>query len=253
MIKIEKKFPKELIDLNQWVGWEGKKNEKGKLKKRPIGPGKGSCARVNDPGTWASFDESLKCLEEKNFDGIGFVFTKDDPYIGIDLDHCIKNGEISSESMEIIDTFDSYTEISPSGNGIHIIIKGELPEGWKKNDNVEIYDSGRFFTMTGNRFANSSLSINDRTQEIKAFHIAQSPEPTEKKLTNSGLDQRDQGLIKQAEAAINGDKFQSLWNGYQHGYLSCLKKWIRTFGCSIVLMERLILEMVIFCHINGNI
>ena len=91
------------------------------------------------------------------FDGIGFVLSDADPYLGFDLDDCIgPEGQLSSQVQSIIDRLDSYSEISPSGNGIRIIMEGKLPEGVKNRRSdidgakaVEIYDRARYLTMTG--------------------------------------------------------------------------------------------------------
>ena len=58
--------------------------------------------------------------------GVGFVFTADDPFVGIDLDDCIENGELHPDAVEIVRQLDSYTELSPSGSGIHVIIRAGL-------------------------------------------------------------------------------------------------------------------------------
>jgi primase-polymerase (primpol)-like protein len=86
----------------------------------------------------------------KPFLGIGFVFTESDPYCGIDLDDVIdENGVIDPEAHAIIDKMDSYTEVSQSGRGIHIIVRGKKPNSQCRRGNVEIYDKGRYFALTG--------------------------------------------------------------------------------------------------------
>jgi primase-polymerase (primpol)-like protein len=92
------------------------------------------------------------------FAGIGFVLTPDDPFAGIDLDHCRdpETGEIEPWASEIVDRFQSYTEISPSGAGIRIFIRGTLPAGkGRHRGRVEVYDRGRFLTVTGQRLEGS--------------------------------------------------------------------------------------------------
>ncbi len=72
------------------------------------------------------------------------------PYVGIDIDHCIKDGVYSDLAKDVIALFQSYTEISPSGTGVHIICKGQLISSGKKNSQLglEVYDTGRYFTVT---------------------------------------------------------------------------------------------------------
>jgi putative DNA primase/helicase len=79
---------------------------------------------------------------------VGFVFSSGDPYTGIDLDNCVdKNGEIASWAFEIVRYFDSYTELSASASGLHIIVRGDIPN--RRNGGLEVYSSKRFFIMTG--------------------------------------------------------------------------------------------------------
>jgi putative DNA primase/helicase len=91
----------------------------------------------------------------KPVDGIGFVFTADDPYVFVDLDHCVTDGVIHPTAQRIIDLLDSYLELSPSGTGVHIIVRGQVPVDvgnrttgpW--GGSLEVYDRDRFATMTG--------------------------------------------------------------------------------------------------------
>jgi len=151
-------LPPELFPLPQWVMWQ-KEFRNGKQTKVPYNPN--ACdirASVKDPQTWATFYTCKEKLESNQgkFDGIGFVFTATDPFCGIDLDKCRnpETGEIEEWANEIIKEVGSYTEISPSGTGVHILIKGELPPGRRRKDKVEMYDRGRYFCMTGDRYSN---------------------------------------------------------------------------------------------------
>lgn len=79
---------------------------------------------------------------------MGFVFSSADPYTGIDLDNCVdEDGEIAAWALEIVRYFDSYTELSATGTGLHIIVRGDVPN--RRKGNVEGYSSKRFFTVTG--------------------------------------------------------------------------------------------------------
>lgn len=166
-------IPKELKQLKRWVCFKVIQDEKGKSTKRPYNALTGNFAKVNDGLTWTSFDMALRGCVKYNFDGIGFVFTNG--YFGIDIDnHPDENGvlpmndeEFNELVKEFIDALDSYAETSQSGLGVHIICQGKLPEGSrrKKNSNVEMYDTGRFFAFTGNVIHN--VSINFREEEVK--------------------------------------------------------------------------------------
>jgi len=134
-------IPKELKDKQQWVGWTMLDN-----RKMPMCPYTGRAAKSSDPHTWGSFYDAVRVSREKNWSGIGFVFNKD--YVGIDLDHCVTEKVINPFGNKVLEQTQSYAEYSPSGTGIHIIAKGTIPRALK-TDTIEIYNTGRYFTMTG--------------------------------------------------------------------------------------------------------
>ena len=108
-------IPTELRALPQWVAWTEKKE--------PINPKTGIFAKTSDPSTWGTYEEAITCCRQKQLQGIGFVFSDTDPFAGIDLDDSIdtNTGEVSAWAKEIVNQFSSYTEISPSGRGLHIL------------------------------------------------------------------------------------------------------------------------------------
>lgn len=145
-------IPDELTEREQWVGWEDVKI--------PINVRTGNAASSTDPDTWSPFKEVREAVLSGKYKGVGFVLTEDDSYTIIDLDHVIdpKTGEIEPWAQAIIDRMDSYTEISQSGTGIHIIIRGKKPgdKCKRKDGQVEIYDHARYFALTGNLWGGSS-------------------------------------------------------------------------------------------------
>ena len=153
----------ELKLLNNWVVYRNFKN--GKL---PFNPITNVVAKTNDSKTWAPYNIALNIFQNHSYDGIGFVFNNIDEYIGIDLDNCIIDNQINSFAQKIIILLDSYTEYSPSRNGLHIICKAEqfknINIGIKRN-NIEIYNNDRFFTVTGDIYL--KRSINERSKEIQ--------------------------------------------------------------------------------------
>lgn len=168
-------IPYELQKLRQWVLWSyeerpDKKNGGTKLTKVPKQVD-GNNASPTYKGTWSSFSAAKHVMQEYGFNGIGFVFTAEDDFIGVDIDACVDDkGNISEFAKKVIDALDSYTEFSPSGKGVHIIIQGALPEGFKKgmrNDElgIEIYSEGRYFTFTGDKENGNNVVI-ERTEEL---------------------------------------------------------------------------------------
>ena len=145
-------IPRELKNTPQWVTWRGE-NIGGKWTKPPY-QSSGAKARTNDPSTWVSFDKAVATFELDGWlDGVGIVLTQADPYVGVDLDHCREKGtgNIESWAREIIEKLDSYTEISPSGTGVRIIVRAKLPHGGRKKGHFEIYDRDRYLTITGHQ------------------------------------------------------------------------------------------------------
>ena len=149
-------IPLELKAQPQWVAWRQEERE-GKPTKIPYQPrNPKKKASSTNPDTWGTFEQALSVAQTNGFHGIGYVFSPQDDYAGIDLDHCRnpETGEISEWAWEIIRRLNSYTEISPSGTGVHILIKGTVPPGGNSKGlagggKVEMYSQGRYFTMTG--------------------------------------------------------------------------------------------------------
>ncbi|MBU2431109.1 MAG: hypothetical protein KKH99_10480, partial [Proteobacteria bacterium] len=202
-------IPEELIEFDQWVAWKAVPT-KNKMKKIPINPNSGQPAKVNDPDTWGSYEDAVKCFENYGFDGIGFVFTKNDPFVGIDFDECFIDETLLPETEELINQIGSYTEISPSGNGLHTIIKGKLPDGGIREGKIEIYDTGRFFTVTGNQFPDTPDEIMDRCDIIDSL--------LKNNFTRTKPVDNDKLVLDKAFKNKNGDKFKSLWEGRYQGY-----------------------------------
>jgi putative DNA primase/helicase len=108
----------------------------------------GRKASSTDLLTWGTFEKALEAYENGQFDGVGFVFSSADPYTGIDLDNCVGgDGEMALWALEIARYFDSYTELSATGTGLHVIVRGEVAN--RRKGDVEVYSSKRFFTVTG--------------------------------------------------------------------------------------------------------
>ena len=136
-------IPEELRELQRWVCANADS-------KRPMKCFENTAASVSKPGTWGDFEEALEAIENGIYEYAGFVFD-DDGYIGIDIDHAFdEDGLLSDEAVEAINACGSYTELSKSGKGLHIICKGTIPFKGKNNrEGWEIYKQARFFVLTG--------------------------------------------------------------------------------------------------------
>lgn len=161
-------IPAEIKTLRQWV--LAKTGKAGS----PINPRGYVAAKVSDPATWGSFEEccAARC---DGFPLLGFVFTSADPYVGVDLDACIdpETNDLNDEARAIVDSIDSYTEISPRGSGVHLLVRANIARAYKRAG-MEIYQSGRYFRMTGCHYPGTPLEINSRTLQVCALFPSQS-------------------------------------------------------------------------------
>jgi primase-polymerase (primpol)-like protein len=141
-------IPSELRRRPQWVAWRLEERD-GKPTKVPYIAGGVGKASSTDSETWRTFEEAVQALKTGRYNGVGFMFSSGDPYVGVDLDKCRdpETGELEEWAAEIVRDLDGYVEVSPSGKGVHIIVCGKAPN--KRRGRVEVYGSERYFTMTG--------------------------------------------------------------------------------------------------------
>lgn len=206
-------IPFELANFKQWVCW----GWKGRPLKMPVNPKIEKPAKAGIQETWGTFTQAVARINEGKCSGIGFEFTQSDGLVGIDLDHCIEGNRIFPEAAEWIQQFNSYTEVSQSGTGIHIICKGSLPGKAIKSKTVEMYDSSRFFALTGNVYNNkmalyeAQKAINSLYGKLVAAREKKQGDPTDRQSSNLSLD--DSKLLKVAANAQNGSLFCDLFQG----------------------------------------
>lgn len=147
-------IPTELKALRRWAPWKAIWNEeRGKWDKVPYRP-EGYGLSSMQPDRWVSFEEAVRAFDTGGgkYSGVGLVLTGMTDVVGIDLDRCITDGQIAPWAQEIIDSVDSYTELSPSGAGLRILARGSIPEDVQDNTvGIEVYNGhkGRFLTVTG--------------------------------------------------------------------------------------------------------
>jgi hypothetical protein len=175
-------------------------------------------ASSTDQTTWATFEQAYEAYEKSlDLDGIGFVPSHNDFIVGIDLDHCIDDaGNIAPWAMEILILLNSYTEISPSGHGLRIFIKGKLPGKGRKKGNIEVYDKDRYLTVTGHHLPSAPLEINERQDQLDTFMKEYFPtdEKTSEDISTQGHSTlTDDEVIEKASTAKNGDNFKKLHAG----------------------------------------
>ena len=234
-------LPDALTSREQWLCWRAEKRD-GKQTKIPVDPASGAFASTTDPDTWSDFSSARERVTSPETEavGVGFVFTDDDPIVGVDLDDCriTETGKTREWASDIVDRLDSFTEISPSGTGYHVLVEGTLPEGRNRKGDVELYETARFFTVTGDHVEGTPENIRERKQSLQAVHreyvastddndtesrssesdAATVDDDTEATPTAASLS--DQQLLQRAKNAANGEKFSRLWRGNTAGYES---------------------------------
>lgn len=220
-------FPRELTGLPQWICWRLEPDPKGgKPRKVPYDPKSGRKASSTDPQTWATLSDAVTAKDKYLFTGIGFVFTEECGIVGVDIDHCREaDGALNETARTILEKYTSYTEISPSGSGLHIFYHGVMPGKGNKNSTsgVEMYSTGRYFTMTGKRLDGTPEEIAADTEALSWIHEAYVAKKRKSKVVKTArqpVKLSDDAVLDKARAAANGDDFQLLWEG----------KWQERFG-----------------------
>ena len=152
------RVPAELRAEPRWVCWR-RVERGGRATKAPVDARSGRMAKSTDAATWASFDEAAAAAGRLGCDGVGFVFGPDRAFTGLDLDHVIVGEELLPEYCWVVEEAGTYTEVSPSGDGLHLIFRGGKPDVATRcrrsqagGQTVEMYDRDRFFTVTGDVF-----------------------------------------------------------------------------------------------------
>lgn len=246
-------FPQELTALRQWICWRLEPDPRGeKPRKVPYDPRTGRKASSTNPETWATLPEAMRAQTKCLFTGVGFVFTEAGGIVGVDIDHCLSRtvravsarcsgaaeplqgcprpSSLASQDLEgdvtiseaaqaILDKYPSYTEISPSGAGLHIFYRGVMPGKGNKNSatGVEMYASARYFTMTGNRLEGTPEAIADGAQALPWIHENYIARKQARKSKAKKAARRvvltDEQVLEKARAAQNAEDFTTLWEG----------------------------------------
>jgi putative DNA primase/helicase len=226
-------IPEDLKTQRRFVNWryKWKRDSKGVYKwtKPPCqARNPKELAAVDDSSTWASFDEARAAYERGECDGIGYVLIEDDDLFGVDYDSCVDpvTSEISADALEVIDALDSYTTLSPSGTGVRILARGKLPPTGRRKGKREMYQDGRYLTLTGQSIG-AERPIAARQAQIEDIHRRifgdapkqkQSAGASKSSATHSGMRLDDAQLLEKMFAAKNGQAIRQLWDGNLSAY-----------------------------------
>lgn len=226
-------IPDFLKDNGRFCVWRYLERD-GKKTKPPYNPNNPSqLADVKNHATFAPLSVCTPLLESGNFDGLGIRI--DGGLVGIDIDGCITDGELNDMARDVMETVKTYTEISPSGNGLRLFAlcrcyRFDKKLYYSKNNGLEIYTSGdhRYLTVTGNRLNDLDV-MEGREEQINEILTRYMKRPTEKQVTSppvfiSPLSLSDADLIERARQATNGMKFASLYDNSGWGSYSEFQK-----------------------------
>jgi len=217
--------PEELRELRQWVCWSWTERD-GKWTKEPYNPHTGHKAKTDRRDTWGSFKTAVRRWRARDdIDGVGFVFTEADPYCGLDYDDCLQGGRPHEAVVEDLEALGGYAEISPSGEGIKVIVRARKPGDRCRTKNtpwdgeIELYDQNRFFTITGWELDGHDLVTDSQTalEKIygKAFPPAKDDAPPPRASGSGTLE--DEELLSKARNSKHGTGFARL---FDHGDIS---------------------------------
>ena len=229
------RIPIALRRLDQWVVWRAEDTKRGvtKVPYRARQPTRRASTRAR--GQWSDAATAIEAVRfHADLTGIGFVLTPDDPYVGIDLDDVIDpaSGTVAPLAARAIRRLDTYTEASPSGTGVHLILEGSL-EGLRgrKHGRVEVYEEGRYLTFTGAVLGGHD-HIEARQAELEAFHAFAFPRRRSPKAASGGQTGdlpegfedadalSDYELLDRIFASQHGAQIEALYEGETEGYPS---------------------------------
>ncbi len=241
IVKNIQNIPASLRRLPQWVCWKYIQRN-GRDTKCPIRSDTGAMADATDPATWSTWEAALEKFQSSpDLAGVGFVFSPDDNFCGVDLDDCLDpaTGQAKPWAKQLMEQMGSYAEVSPSGNGIKIFIRGSKPgKRCRKpyhDGEVEIYDQGRFFTVTGMPYNGSPLDVHASQDALNAayrdiFGEGESDSPENKSPTRantakpSNKSLTDPEILELASSPRRkndgGQKFAALWAGRWNDYFN---------------------------------
>ncbi len=232
---IAENIPAAMKELPRWTCWRLEEDPDGrKPLKVPVNPRTGGNASSTNPDTWSTFDEAWDLLERSpDLAGLMFALGEDVGIVGVDLDGCIEYedphgcGHLTDAARELIDGFNTYSEVSPSDTGVKMFCLGKKPGDRCRKKGVcgcvelELYAKNRFFTVTGRRLDWTSHDVNLRQVELDDLYSELFPaKPAPQRARPAeGFAGEDAELVARAREAGNGSKFIRLYDkGDTRGY-----------------------------------
>lgn len=213
------KLPVQITSVKQWVCYKAVPRN-GKITKVPVTLHNATPIDCSNERNWLTFNDAVSAITtNKAITGLGFVFTENDSFVGIDIDSCIdENGKLSSVAEDIVNLFKgkAYIEFSPSGRGIHVIALGKKNGTSSKNATLglEMYDKKRYFTVTGDALFNTAI-LEDCSEEIEIIYHKYFANKEERQNMVSLI---NNDILEVMFAGKNGDRLRSLYDGQWESY-----------------------------------
>jgi hypothetical protein len=227
-------IPHDMKRARRWVVWRYEQRPDlttGELKwtKVPYQAGSPTYkASSTNPKSWGTFFQAQAAYAHGDADGVGFVLG--DGWAGVDLDHCVDaaTDTLYKWALDPIRALDSYAELSPSGGGVHILLRGKIADAdGRKSGGIEVYSARRFLTVTGAHLPETPTTVEARQDALDEFCRKHFPAESKKRsdrqrerAQSEPLPLDDEALIAKACAANDGGKFRALWQGDTSGYKS---------------------------------
>ena len=215
-------IPQEAKERALWCLWKYEERE-GKQTKVPYRTN-GMRAASDNPETFTSFDQAVAAYQKGGYSGLGLgIFNG---FCAVDIDHCIDNdapggSKLSGMAQDIIDTMDSYTEVSPSGTGIRILFKAKgFPYDKSKyyinnqKRGLEVYIEGatkKYVTVTGQSWNHKPIA--ERSEQIAAV-LDKYMRRQEQKPAEQPISRLDAPVY--LRRGLDADKrMRALWDGHR--------------------------------------
>ena len=220
---------RELANQPRWLCWKLEYID-GRWTKPPYQTN-GRKASSTGPTTWTTYTRAIAAAKSGRFDGIGYVLFRGHPdvdpiawpadtLVGVDFDDCIdpRTGEIELTAERQMRSLNSYSEVSPSGEGMRVFVRATLPPGHNRKGPVEMYETGRYLTVTAQHIAGTPTTIEPRQAEIEHLfaevfpaatapsnqRVSPHPDPRQ-------IDRGDDELLARISASKQGPKFDALF------------------------------------------
>ncbi len=216
-------IPAELRALDHWLVWRyevrgGRRTKVPYDAKHPR-----RRASSTNPATWSSFETTVEAAQWSDTDGIGFA-VEGTEYVAVDLDGCVnQHAEPHQAAIEIIDELDSYTEISPSGRGLRIVVRAALhsernsTKGTPWGDEFAVFARGKYLTLTGDVFGERG-EIRERQQQLDRVVLRMLPARRTSHPPTGAFSPTDEEVISRAFTSKSGRRIQALYNGDSNEY-----------------------------------